>query len=349
MNAMSVGRQQADFMPPRGLTNPHVQTLLPRLLPKPRLARDCEHLELPDGDFVELNWIGPSPSSPQAPLFVLFHGLEGSFHSPYARWLLATASRLGWRAVLMHFRGCGSHPNRLPRAYHSGDTADAYWLISELSRRYPKALKVAAGVSLGGNMLLKLVAEQGGSGLDLAGAIIISAPLDLAASAERLHLGFSRLYERHLLDALKRKVAPRLARNELPLALDGESLYRINSLREYDDAVTAPLHGFRDAADYYRRASAGRLLSEVELPTLILHASDDPFMPADLFERLPAPADTVRLEISRHGGHAGFVEWHERSLYPWLARRLAHELGCWADTGASWQSAMARHLSRSGN
>ncbi|MFW3616060.1 hydrolase [Billgrantia antri] len=341
--------QQTGFVPPRGLANPHVQTLLPRLLPRPRLTRTHEVLELPDGDFVELNWILPAPASPQAPLFVLFHGLEGSFQSPYARWLLATASGMGWRSLLMHFRGCGNQPNRLPRAYHSGDTADAYWLISELSRRYPKALKVAAGVSLGGNMLLKLVAEQGGDGLDLAGAIIVSAPLDLAASAERLHQGFSRVYERHLLNALKRKVAPRLARGELPLSLESRELARIDSLRGYDDAVTAPLHGFRDAADYYHRASAGRLLGNVALPTLILHADDDPFMPAALFERLPKPADAVRLEIARHGGHVGFVERCGQRLRPWLAQRLAHELACWTGTGAAWQSAMDRHLSRSDN
>ncbi|MGQ4879865.1 hydrolase [Billgrantia sp. LNSP4103-1] len=340
-------RAAADFTPPRGLSNPHVQTLLPRLMARPGIDRDIENLELPDGDFVELNWIRPTPASAEAPIFVLFHGLEGSFDSPYARCLLATASRMGWRAVLMHFRGCGSQPNRLPRAYHSGDTADAYWLIAELSRRYPKALKIAAGVSLGGNMLLKLVAEQGGGGLDLTGAIVISAPLDLAASAARLHRGFSQVYERHLLNALKRKVAPRLARSELPLALDIRTLSRIDSLRSYDDLVTAPLHGFDDAADYYHRASAGRLLGEVELPTLILHADDDPFMPADLFGRLPRPADAVRLEVTHHGGHVGFMEWRDRRLRPWLARRLARELACWADTGASWQSAMNRHLSRS--
>jgi uncharacterized protein len=156
--------QSADFTPPRGLSSAHVQTLLPRLLPRIRLAREMEILELPDGDFVELSWIGPAPKHDRAPIFLLFHGLEGSFDSPYARWLLATARDMGWRAVLMHFRGCGSRPNRLPRAYHSGDTADAYWLMGELSHRYPQALKIAAGVSLGGNMLLKLVAEQEGPG-----------------------------------------------------------------------------------------------------------------------------------------------------------------------------------------
>jgi len=340
-------QQEADFAPPRGLSNPHVQTLLPRCLPRPRLARDVEQFELPDGDFVELNWIRPIPASSTAPILVLFHGLEGSFHSPYARWLLATASRMGWRAVLMHFRGCGSQPNRLPRAYHSGDTADAYWLIAELSRRYPGALKVATGVSLGGNMLLKLVAEQGGSGLDLAGAIIISAPLDLAASADTLHQGFSRIYERHLLRALKRKVAPRLVRGELPLTLNGEALERIDSLRGYDDAVTAPLHGFKGADDYYRRASAGRLLGDIELPTLILHADDDPFMPAGLFHRLPQPSAAVHLEITHHGGHVGFMEWRNKRLSPWLARRLARELDGWASLGDAWRSIADHRLSRS--
>lgn len=304
-------------------------------------------LELPDGDFVELNWALPKPAEPTAPLFVLFHGLEGSFDSPYARWLLKAATGLGWRAVLMHFRGCGAQPNRLPRAYHSGDTADAYWLLGELSHRYPRALKVAAGVSLGGNMLLKLVAEQGGDGLDLAGAIVVSALLDLAASADTLHRGFSRVYERHLLKALKSKVQVKLNRGGLPLALDHKGLARIDSLRAYDDAVTAPLHGFRDAADYYQRASAGRLLDSIELPTLILHADDDPFMPANLFRRLPVPSDAVRLEITEHGGHVGFMEWRQGRLRPWLARRVEQALLAWRPQDDIWRQATGARLSRS--
>ncbi len=337
----------ADFTPPRGAANPHVQTLLPRLMPLPRLAREVELLDLPDGDFVELNWALPMPAEPTAPLFVLFHGLEGSFDSPYARWLLQAAAGLGWRAVLMHFRGCGARPNRLPRAYHSGDTADAYWLLGELSHRYPRALKVAAGVSLGGNMLLKLVAEQGGDGLDLAGAIVVSAPLDLAASADTLHRGFSRLYERHLLNALKHKVREKLKRGGLPLPLDLAGLARIDSLRAYDDAVTAPLHGFHDADDYYRRASAGKLLDCIELPTLILHADDDPFMPANLYRRFPAPSDAVHLEITEHGGHVGFMEWRDGRLRPWLARRVTQALQAWHPQHEAWRQAAGERLSRS--
>jgi len=322
----------ADFHPPRGLGNRHLQTLLPRCLPRPRLTVDREILELPDGDFVELAWVHPQPAADDAPILLLFHGLEGSLDSPYARHLLHAAAALGFRALLMHFRGCGALPNRLPRAYHSGDTADAYWLICQLAQRYPRALKVAVGVSLGGNMLAKLVAEQGGDGLDLAGAIVISAPLDLSACADTLHQGVSRVYERHLLGSLKRKMAGRLASGELPLALSPRALEALDSLRAYDDAVTAPLHGFTGAEDYYRRASAGPLLGEIELPMLLLHADDDPFMPPDLFARLPSPSPAVRVELAPHGGHVGFVEWRAGRLRSWLAQRVCQQLVDWQST-----------------
>ncbi|WP_108444278.1 hydrolase [Halomonas denitrificans] len=321
--------QIADFRAPPGLGNRHVQTLLPRALPRAAVQTRGEILELPDGDFVELAWARPAPVEAEAPVMVLFHGLEGSLDSPYAPALLKVAAGLGWRAVLMHFRGCGAHPNRLPRAYHSGDTADAAFLIDRLAQRYPLAPKVAVGVSLGGNMLAKLVAERGGPGFDLAGAIVISAPLDLAACADTLSRGFSRLYERHLLASLKRKMAERLARERLPLAIGPGELAALESLRAYDDAVTAPLHGFDGAADYYRRASAGPLLGDVMLPMLVLHADDDPFMPPALFSRFPRPSPAVRVELARHGGHVGFVEWRDGRPASWLARRVALQLAAW--------------------
>ncbi|MEC8919131.1 MAG: hydrolase [Pseudomonadota bacterium] len=320
----------ADFRAPSGLRNAHVQTLLPRLLPGGFLAKDTEVVNLPDGDFVELAWARPAPPRADAPIFLLFHGLEGSFDSPYARELLHAAARMGWRAVLMHFRGCGQTPNRLPRAYHSGDTADAYWVIGQLAQRYPEALMVAAGVSLGANMLLKLVAEQGGDGLPLEGAIAINAPLDLAASADTLNHGFSRLYQRYLLRQLKRKVLTRLRTTPLPLTISAQQIRQLNSFWAYDNDVTAPLHGFRSASDYYRRASAGPLLGEIELPTLILHANDDPFMPPDLFARLPAPSPSVRVEVARHGGHVGYVERRSGRLSCWLTRRIEAQLQQWA-------------------
>nr|WP_298372669.1 hydrolase [uncultured Halomonas sp.] len=319
----------ADFHAPRGLHNCHVQTLLPRLRALTPLARDTEILDLPDGDFVELAWVRPVPRRQDAPLFILFHGLEGSFDSPYARDLLSAASMLGWRALLMHFRGCGQTLNRLPRAYHSGDTADAYWLIGQLAKRYPHAIKVAAGVSLGGNMLVKLVAEQGGDGLDLAGAIAISAPLDLAASADALNRGFTRVYQRHLLKSLHDKTARKMAKESFPIDLMPQQLRRLDSFWAYDDQVTAPLHGFASASDYYRRASAGRLLGEIELPTLIIQAADDPFLPANLFDRLPVPSDAVRVEITPQGGHVGFTDVQKGRLSSWLTRRVMRQLQDW--------------------
>ncbi|MBD3894355.1 hydrolase [Halomonas sp. ML-15] len=337
----------AAFRPPRGLTNRHAQTLLPRLLPKRRLARDTEILNLPDGDFVELTWLRQAPSRDDAPLFILFHGLEGSFDSPYARELLWAAQQAGWRTVMMHFRGCGQAPNRLPRAYHSGDTADAYWVIGQLAQRYPHAIKVAAGVSLGANMLVKLVAEQGGDGLDLAGAIAICAPLDLAASADALNTGFARVYQRHLLRSLKRKVMAKMAQGPMPIALSPHQLKELDSFWAYDNEVTAPLHGFSSASDYYRRAGAGRLLGDIELPTLILHAADDPFMPGDLFDRLPTPSDSVRVEIARHGGHVGFLEYRRGGLRSWLARRVGEQLNDWAALGSAASGQSIPSASRS--
>ncbi|GAA5178337.1 MULTISPECIES: hydrolase [Halomonadaceae] len=332
----------ATFCAARGLGNRHVQTLLPRLRPLAALERDVEILDLPDGDFVELAWVRPAPLADDAPLFVLFHGLEGSFDSPYARDLLGMASRLGWRALLMHYRGCGQAPNRLPRAYHSGDTADAYWLIGQLALRYPRATKVAAGVSLGGNMLAKLVAEQGGDGLDLAGAIVISAPLDLAASADALNSGFARFYQRHLLKTLRAKIAAKMASGPLPINLAASQLERLDSFWAYDNEVTAPLHGFTSASDYYHRASAGRLLGDIELPMLILHADDDPFMPSDLFSRLPMASDAVRIEVARQGGHAGFIETRGGRLHPWLVDRVGRQLRDWASLPTPARSATSR-------
>ncbi|WP_275287632.1 hydrolase [Halomonas elongata] len=326
---MIAGRHLADFRPLPGFANRHLQTLLPRTLPRPAPPLGEEIFELPDGDFVELAWV-ESPALPvDAPLLVLFHGLEGSVDSPYARHLLHAAERRGWRAILMHFRGCGTRPNRCPRAYHSGDTADARWLLENLARRYPTAPRVALGVSLGANMLLKLVAEDAGNTLGLTGAIAVAPPVALAACADTLERGVARLYQRHLLEALKAKVSPRLARRELPLALTHDDLTHCTTLRAYDDAITAPLHGFRDAADYYHRAAAGPLLGDITLPTLILHADDDPFMPPGLYDDMTLGAG-IRLEIARHGGHVGYVEWLDGRPASWLARRVARQLDAWA-------------------
>ncbi|MDN3554104.1 hydrolase [Halomonas almeriensis] len=321
----------AEFRPASGLANRHVQTLLPRTLPRPSPGLSREVLELADGDFVELSWCDGSTIGRYAPLLVVFHGLEGSVDSPYARHILASAEQQGWRGVLMHFRGCGRWPNRRPRAYHSGDTADARYLLETLRHRYPHATMAALGVSLGANMLLKLLAEGADNPLALAGAMAVAPPVDLAGCADTLQRGLARVYQRHLLTSLKARVAPRLASGELPLGLREADLEQLTTLRAYDDAVTAPLHGFAGASDYYQRASAGPLLRHIRTPTLILHAADDPFMPPGLYDDLMLGAG-IRLERSSHGGHVGYVEWRDGQLASWLARRVGQQLDQWQAT-----------------
>ncbi|RKR06190.1 hypothetical protein C7446_1127 [Kushneria sinocarnis] len=320
----------ADFHAPHGLSNPHVQTLLPQLMPRASLRSETELINLPDGDFVELSWALPAPPDPHAPICIIFHGLASSVRSPRIRALLSSVTRMGWRAVLMHFRGCGKVPHRGPRTYHAGETADAYWVISQLARRYPNALKIAIGVSLGGNMLLKLAGEQGGDGLDLAGAIAICPPLDLAASADALNIGFARVYQRHMLARLRHRLTSLEPSQSSPVELANSRHRRLDTFWAWDNEITAPLNGFESATDYYQRASAGRWLDRIELPTLVLHAEDDPFMPRQMFTRLPTPSTCVRVEIAEHGGHVGFVERRGGLLRSWLARRVSEQLKAWS-------------------
>ena len=289
------------FRPAWWLPGPHLQTLwgaLFRRRGKPVLER--ERIELPDGDFLDLDWNGSDSGS--APLVLLLHGLEGSSESPYAWGLLAAFRRRGWPAAVMHFRGCGGEPNRLARCYHSGETGDLAWVVAEIGRRFPSRPLFAAGVSLGGNVLLKWLGELG-SEAPLAGAAAVSVPFDLGRSADRIERGFSKIYRRHLVGEMHRKIRAKFgAWDESPIDLSRLSGWR--TFREFDENVTSPLHGFDGAEDYYRRASSGPFVARIRIPTLIVQAENDPFVPGSV---LPAPSPSVRLEASSHGGHAGFV------------------------------------------
>lgn len=242
---------------------------------------------------------------------------------------MALASKQGYRAVVMHYRGCGKVPSRYMRGYHAGDTADAYWLMSVLARRFPHAPKVGVGFGTGGNVLLKLVAEQGGDGLDLCGAISVSAPLDLASRSDAMNLGHTRNRQRQLVKRLRQRVEERQADNRFPLDITQQQLHRLDTLWAWDNEITAPLYGFTSASDYYRRASAGPMLDRLELPTLIIHAQDDPYVPADIFMRLPLPSANVRIEMARHGGHLGFIEQHRGFPRSWLIQRLSQQIEKW--------------------
>lgn len=316
----------SDFRPHPLFRSAHAQTLLPALLrPLPRIAFEFERLELADGDFVDLAWSGPAGA---ARIAVLIHGLTGGFESKYLR---ATALRLnagGWRTVALQLRGAGAVPNRTARYYNHGDTADLRHLWQQLRLRHPQARLATVGWSLGANVLLNALAQEGAAA-PLAAAVAASAPLQLVPCAERLRRGFSRVYQKRLLDALKLSLATRHRAIPVPEGVDLAGALSAGDFFEFDDRYTAPLNGYRDAADYYARCSGGSKLAAIRVPTRIVNAIDDPFMTPEILPTVEALAPSVTLELSRHGGHVGFVASDAlgRPAF-WLEHHIAGHLQC---------------------
>ena len=294
------------YRAPWWLPGGHLQTIFAALAPTPRVAFRRERWDTPDGDFIDLDWAGDDNTGP---LLVLFHGLEGSSASHYARSVAAQALAAGWRCVVPHFRGCSGELNRLPRAYHSGDSAELDWILRRLDARY------AVGVSLGGNALLKLLGEKG-AGIGLRRAAVVSAPLVLAAAGRSLDQGLNReLYTRIFLKTLKKKTFEKIRLQKI--RIDAVRLEKARTFWEFDDAVTAPLHGFLGADDYWARSSSAPWLPSIRIPTLVLNARNDPFMPASALDGIAPVPPNVVLEFPRSGGHAGFPGRDH-----WLARRV---------------------------
>lgn len=306
------------YRAPVWLPGGDLQTLWAAALPRPRIAYRRARWDLPDGDFIDMDWLdGPAG----APLVVLFHGLEGSSDSHYARFLMAALRQRGWRGVVVHFRGCSGELNRLPRAYHSGDSAEIDAILRYLHAGNGGAPLHAVGVSLGGNALLKWLGEQGTAARRwLHRAVAVSAPLDLMAAGAALERGFGRVYGANFLLSLKRKALAKLAHHALPY--DRRTLAAVRSLRAFDSLVTAPLHGFVDADDYRVRCASKPYLKAISLPVLVLNARNDPFMPA---VALPEPGEVsaqVTLEFPAQGGHVGFVTGPFPGSQDWLTRRV---------------------------
>ncbi len=327
------GTGGATSAPPEGGFRPawwargrHTQTVWGRLLRRQvEVSTRRARWTTPDGDFLDLDFMDGPVKSPQ---LLVIHGLEGSSQRQYVRGLLARAGRRGWRGVGMNFRSCSGVPNRTPRLYHSGDSQELNWVISELCKRDPGAPILPVGVSLGGNVLLKWLGERGEDAPDeVRAAVAISTPFDLAAAAEKMSRGAGRLYSYHFLRSLKAK-ALRKAR-EYPEMLDAVRIRGARNWRQYDDVVTAPLHGFRDADDYWTRCSSIRFLERIRRPTLLISARDDPFVPASSLPREQVEnSKWLWAEFSRRGGHAGFVSgrlpwrpvyWAERRAMEFLA------------------------------
>lgn len=302
----------SDFEPAGWLKNRHAQTIYP-ILPWswrswPALRR--QPLELPDGDITAVDWLVAADALPEtAPLLIVLHGLEGSAESSYARMIMEAGLAKGWRSCVLHFRDCGDYRNRLPRRYHAGETNDLRYFLETLQEIPASARNsgplLAAGYSLGGNVLLKYLGEAG-ENTPLRAATAACVPLNLYKCAEALNSGFSKIYQRYLLKRMKRAVAGKFDR--YTAAFDWEKAMTARSFAEFDNWVTAPLHGFKNMEDYYDRCSAVHFLNDIEKPTLIINALDDPFMTPDVIPDEDRLSAQVTLEVAAAGGHVGFVD-----------------------------------------
>jgi predicted alpha/beta-fold hydrolase len=296
----------------------HLRTLWGKFFRRaPRLPVRVERWDTHDADFVELVRMDPpgGGGTGASPRLVLLHGLEGTFRSHYVGGMFAEARRRGWGADLLLFRSCGSEPNRARRFYHSGETTDFDFALRRIVAERPGAPVVLGGVSLGGNVLLKWLGERGTElPAELRGAVGVSVPFDLARGSRHIERGFSRVYSRHFLRSLRRKAREKLTR--YPDLVPAEALARARTLCDFDDVVTGPVHGFAGADDYYARSSSIHFLARIRLPTLLLSAADDPFLPPEVLDEVRAIArdnPALTVEFTEWGGHVGFVS----GVVPW--------------------------------
>lgn len=308
----------AKFKPAWWLRNPHLQTLWPvfckRRIKNMHLVR--ERVELPDGDFIDLDY---TPDEVR-PIVIILHGLEGSVSSHYANGMLQAIHNNGWRGVFMYFRGCSGEHNRLPIAYHSGATADIDYIINLLHKREPAQPIAAIGFSLGANVLLKWLGETGQKN-PLCAAVAVSTPFELNKSVVKISKGFSRIYERHFLNKLRRKMQHKFQSTTAKIKLP--EFNQLHSMYDFDNQVTAPLHGFADANEYYTKSSCRQFLRHIQVPTLLLQAKDDPFMSADALPKPEDLSDQIEFELAENGGHVGFIGGkHFGSPFYWLEERI---------------------------
>lgn len=330
--APSGGNAPWSYRAPWWLPGGQVQTIWPALAARPHLGPRPvwrrERWTTPDGDFIDLDFTR-HPCASEAPLLVLFHGLEGSSASPYALAFADFAASQGLACVVPHFRGCSGELNHAPRAYHSGDFQEIDWILRRLAAEHPQRPLLAAGVSLGGNALLKWAGETGAQAAAVVRAVAaVCSPLDLAAGGHAIGRGFNRLvYTRMFLRTMVPKALQKLAQH--PGLFDREALLAARDLYAFDNLFTAPLHGFRDTEDYWRRASAKPVLADIRVPALALNARNDPFVPAASLPQAGQVGRCVTLWQPPHGGHVGFPAPLGRIGLPGHVRAMPEAVGRW--------------------
>lgn len=311
---------ESDFKPAWWLRSPHLQTLWPVFFKKRHmLDLKNEQVELDDGDFLDLCWSKKDSDK----VVLVLHGLEGNINSHYINGILYQLEQSGFKPVLMHFRGCSGRVNRLARAYHSGETGDLAFItdyIKKTTGDYPYA---AVGFSLGANVLLKWLGETGSENV-LKKAVSVSVPFRLHDAGKRLEKGVSKIYREHLLKSLRRTYREKFKIIKSPLDVD---ISQLKSFWDYDDKVTAPLHGFSGAQEYYDKCSSRQFLKNIKIPTRIIHSSDDPFMFASTVPEVNELNDCIDFILTKNGGHVGFVSGRKPwKLTSWFENKVVEFL-----------------------
>ncbi len=304
------------------LKSPHAQTIWASKIRKATQIEGAawERIELPDGDFLDTVWTKNACD----PTVAILHGLEGNYNtSAYIKCLMAKLEASGMQAVLVHFRGCGRELNRLQRSYHAGDTNDIQFVMRYILSKKPLAPLAIVGYSLGGNVCLKWLAENNPTYIKTA--VAISVPFDLSASASKLNHGISKYYQRYLLRSMQYKFNRKVKTfgSFLPI----KNPYALNTFRQFDDLITAPLHGFSGVDEYYRESSCLSYLPDINIKTLIIHSLDDPFLPLEAIPNRTLLSESTTLEISKRGGHVGFIGTGKyNSIRYWLENRITSHL-----------------------
>ena len=301
-----------------------MQTLYSSLFRKiPDHSFDVEKFELSDGDFIECHWYNKRDISYKRPIVILFHGLAGSYKSPYIQGTMRELDKNGFDSVVVHFRGCSGVINRKAKSYHSGKTDDALEFIESLKTRVIGIKLFAIGYSLGGNMLLKLLGELSDAS-PFSAAISVSAPMELDTCAYRMDKGFSKFYQYILVKSLNKSLEEKYKMHDMKslINLEKKDVKKLRTFWDFDDTYTAPVHGFISVQEYYTKSSSKQFLKHIKTNTLVIHSIDDPFMTPKIVPDKSEISNSIKLEIFPNGGHVGFIEGTILKPKYWLEERV---------------------------
>lgn len=317
----------SSFSAPWWLRNCHVQTVLPLAFKtRNNIPYQLQRLALPDGDYVDVFWCEPSHQRPEAkqPVAIVMHGMGGCFASHYVPGTIRALLKRGYRVAFLHARGCSGEPNRLPVTFHAADTSELNHLVNFIHKKFPAAPVVAVGFSLGGSILLKWLGERAAAA-SISAAVAVCVPFELAITADAINQGFARLYQLYLLQRLKELAIAKLAVHPAPL--NAKQIKDVKTLRDYDHRMTAKINGFASVDDYYATASSRQYLGTITVPTLILNAADDPFVPPASVPTEQELSDSVMLELPPHGGHVGFLRAASPTMPRYFDERIPAYFG----------------------